>query len=302
MTSASDNALHTSNIPGLELVARGKVRDIYALDRDHLLIVTTDRLSAYDVVLPDPIPGKGEILTSLSNFWFAHMADLAPNHLSGIDPADVIGRDPDGQLRARSIVVRRLKPLPVEAVARGYLIGSGWRDYLATGAVCGHELPEGLSQADKLVEPLFTPATKAAVGDHDENIDFTRVIDLIGEELANQVRDLTLSLYLRAREHAAARGIIIADTKFEFGLDDDGKLYVIDEMLTPDSSRFWPAESFRPGSSPPSYDKQFVRDYLDTLDWDKTPPGPSLPADVLEKTVAKYREALTRLTGPASGK
>ena len=289
-----------TDIPDLELLARGKVRDIYAVDSAHLLIVTTDRLSAYDVVLPQPVPGKGEILTQISNFWFGLMDDLVPNHLSDIAVRDVISdSDLAHSLEPRALVVRRLEPLPIEAVARGYLIGSGWRDYLDTGAVCGIALPPGLEQASRLEEALYTPATKAAVGDHDENIDLARTESLLGVELAKRVRDLTLTIYKRATEHALPRGIVIADTKFEFGLDADGELYLIDEVLTPDSSRFWPLDQYQAGSSPPSYDKQFVRDYLDTLDWDKTAPGPSLPEAVLAQTAEKYREALQRLTAPA---
>lgn len=296
----TDDALFESNVASLPLLARGKVRDIYAVDDDHLLIVTTDRLSAYDVVLPDPIPGKGEVLTRMSNFWFAMMADIVPNHLVDLSINDVIGSAEHARLVAsRSIVVRRLKPLPIEAVVRGYLIGSGWRDYQASGAVCGIALPRGLRQAQQLEQPLFTPATKAAVGDHDENISFAKTCELVGEALAGRVRDLSLQIYARASRHARDRGIIIADTKFEFGLDNAGQLYVIDEVLTPDSSRFWPEAEYRIGTSPPSYDKQFVRDYLDTLDWDKTAPGPTLPATILEKTGQKYRDALARLTGPA---
>ena len=294
----TDDALFESVIPELPLIARGKVRDIYGIDDDHLLIVTTDRLSAYDVVLPDPVPGKGEVLTTLSNFWFEKMADLVPNHLTGTDIGSVV---PDSEvadaLRSRSIVVRRLKPLPIEAVVRGYLIGSGWRDYLDTGAVCGIDLPAGLEQASRLPETLFTPATKAAVGDHDENISYEQVEELIGATLAAKVRDMTIRIYERAAAFALERGIIIADTKFEFGQDEEGRLYLIDEVLTPDSSRFWPASEYKTGISPPSFDKQFVRDYLDTLDWDKTAPGPALPADVMQKTAEKYREALERLTG-----
>ncbi len=296
----TDEALFESHIPSLPLLGRGKVRDIYAIDDDHLLIVTTDRLSAYDVVLPDPVPGKGEILTRISNFWFAMMADLVPNHLSELDLAAVIG-DPEivRALAPRSIVVRRLSPLPVEAVVRGYLIGSGWRDYQQSGSVCGIEIPPGTPQAGKLDRPLFTPATKASAGDHDENISFTETAELLGENLANKVREVSVAIYERAAAYARDRGIIIADTKFEFGLDRDGELYVIDEMLTPDSSRFWPECDYRTGISPPSYDKQFVRDYLDTLDWDKQAPGPSLPDEVIRQTSDKYMEALTLLTGPA---
>jgi len=296
------DALFESDIPSLQLLGRGKVRDIYAVDDDHLLLVTTDRLSAYDVVLPNPVPGKGEILTRISNFWFAMMADIVPNHLTDIRLEAVIAdSNLRRQLEGRAIVVRRLRPLPVEAVARGYLIGSGWRDYQATGRVCGIELPEGLAQAARLPEPLFTPATKAPAGDHDENISFADTADLLGDDLAGRVRDLTLAVYERAAAHASERGIIIADTKLEFGLERDGRLYAIDEMLTPDSSRFWSLADYREGISPPSYDKQYVRDYLDTLDWNRTAPGPELPAEVIGKTYAKYREALERLTGPASG-
>ena len=286
-----------SNIPSLPLVHRGKVRDIYAVGDDHLLIVTTDRLSAFDVVLPDPIPGKGAVLTQLSNFWFERLRPIVPNHLANLPLAEVV---PDPHERAplegRTIIVRKLAALPIEAVARGYLIGSGWKDYRATGTVCGIALPKGLVQAAELPAPIFTPATKAAVGDHDENIGFDEAARLVGAELAARVRDVTLALYREARAYARARGIIIADTKFEFGLDHDGTLVLIDEALTPDSSRFWPADSYRPGGSPPSFDKQFVRDYLETLDWDKRAPGPRLPDDIINKTAAKYQEALRRLT------
>jgi phosphoribosylaminoimidazole-succinocarboxamide synthase len=291
------DTLFESEIPGLQRIARGKVRDIYGIDDDHLLIVTTDRLSAYDVVMPDPVPGKGRVLTELSNFWFGMMDDLVPNHLTGIRLSDVIDPELAAALEPRAIVVRRLEPLPIEAVVRGYLIGSGWRDYLETGAVCGIALPEGLEQASKLPETLFTPATKAEAGDHDENVSFGQVESMIGRELAGKVRDLSIRIYERAAAYALERGIIIADTKFEFGLDKDGKLYIIDEMLTPDSSRFWPLDQYRTGISPPSFDKQFVRDYLDTLDWDKTAPGPVLPDEVLQQTSRKYREALQILTG-----
>jgi phosphoribosylaminoimidazole-succinocarboxamide synthase len=291
------NALYESNLSGLERINQGKVRDIYAVDDDHLLIVTTDRLSAFDVILPDPIPGKGAVLTNLSNFWFKRTADIAPNHLTDVDLASVI-TDPAerAELGDRAIVVKRLQPLPVEAVVRGYLIGSGWKDYQATGEVCGIALPAGLEMAAQLPEPIFTPATKADVGDHDENIDFARMCDMVGTELAEQVRDLTIKIYLHGAEYARQHGIIIADTKFEFGLDDDGKLYLIDEVLTPDSSRFWPADQYATGISPPSFDKQFVRDHLETLDWDKTAPGPKLPEDVIIKTAEKYQQALDQLT------
>ena len=294
----NSDALFESDIPGLTLIARGKVRDIYEIDEKHLLIVTTDRLSAYDVVMPDPVPGKGRVLTRMSNFWFAMMADLVPNHLTGLTLRSVIDdHDLARALEDRSIIVRRLNPLPIEAVVRGYLIGSGWRDYLESGGVCGIPLPAGLEQAAKLPETLFTPATKAEAGDHDENISFDKVESMIGADLAATVRDLTISIYERAAAHALERGIIIADTKFEFGLDDDGELFIIDEMLTPDSSRFWPSSEYRTGISPPSFDKQFVRDYLDTLDWDQTPPGPALPEEVLRRTGEKYREAMQILAG-----
>ena len=282
------------------LIHQGKVRDSFAIDDEHMLIVASDRLSAFDVVMAEPIPGKGEILTRISNFWFARMGDIIPNHLSGIAVDEVID-DPQLRrvLRHRAVVVRRLQPLLLEAVVRGYLIGSGWKDYLATGAVCGIRLPAGLRQADRLPETLFTPSNKAAAGEHDTNIDFAAVQELVGAELAAQVRDVSIRIYERAVDYARGRGIIIADTKFEFGLDADGRLRLMDEVLTPDSSRFWPEESYAPGSSPPSYDKQFVRDYLETLDWDKRPPPPPIPAEVIEATAAKYREAYERLTGEA---
>lgn len=289
--------LHTSELPGLELLHRGKVRDVFALPGNALLMVASDRLSAFDVVLPDPIPGKGEMLTQMSNFWFGKTAHLIPNHLLPTPVAEVLPPGTDVALYARrSVVARRLKPLPVEAIARGYLIGSGWKDYQASGSVCGIALPPGLRQAERLPEPIFTPSTKEAIGDHDENIGFDRVVELIGANLAEQVRAATLAIYRFAAEYAAERGILIADTKLEFGLDEEGCLRVMDEMLTPDSSRFWPADGYRVGISPPSYDKQFVRDYLETLSWDKTAPGPRLPAQVLEGTVARYAEALRRLT------
>jgi len=292
------SALHQSRVSGLNLISRGKVRDIYEVDEQHLLIVTSDRLSAFDVVLPQPIPGKGEVLTRVANFWFARTRDIIPNHLSDITPATVVA-DPTelAQLGDRAIVVRRLKPLPVEAIVRGYLIGSGWKDYQANGSVCGISLPGGLRMADKLPQAIFTPSTKAAVGGHDENIDFSQMVELLGADLATQVRDASLQIYTECAAYARERGIIIADTKFEFGLDDGGRLHLIDEVLTPDSSRFWPVDRYRPGSSPPSFDKQFVRDYLETLDWDKTPPGPKLPQEVIDKTAEKYREAESRLTG-----
>jgi phosphoribosylaminoimidazole-succinocarboxamide synthase len=288
--------LFESSIPTLPLLGRGKVRDIYGVDDQHLLIVTTDRLSAYDVVLPDPVPGKGRILTELSNFWFGMMADIIPNHLTSRTPASVVGESEARMLDGRAIVVRRLKPLPIEAVVRGYLAGSGWRDYQATGKLCGVRLPEGLAQAEKLPETLYTPATKAEAGLHDENIDFDATVELVGERLAARVRDVSIQIYEKAAAYALERGIIIADTKFEFGLDHEGRLYLIDELLTPDSSRFWPTSQYAVGTSPPSFDKQYVRDYLDTLDWDRTPPGPSLPPDVIARTAEKYRQALTLLT------
>lgn len=289
--------LHSSDLPGLPLLHRGKVRDVYALGSDRLLMVATDRLSAFDVVLPDPISGKGEILTAMSNFWFAQSRDLIPNHLLDVAVASVLPAGVDTALyQARSVVARRLKPLPVEAIARGYIIGSGWKDYCATGAVSGVALPKGLRQAEQLPEPIFTPSTKAAVGTHDENIGFDQMVTLIGGELAEQVREATLAIYRFAADFAAQRGILIADTKLEFGLDEDGTLRVMDEMLTPDSSRFWPAEEYHVGTSPASFDKQFVRDYLETLDWNKTAPGPRLPDAVIAGTVDRYREALRRLT------
>jgi phosphoribosylaminoimidazole-succinocarboxamide synthase len=282
----------------LELVNRGKVRDIYQVDEQHLLIVTTDRLSAFDVIMPQPIPGKGEVLTRVARFWFERTRHLLPNHLADIPLEQIVTDAAQRQaLGDRAMVVRKLKPLPVESIVRGYLIGSGWKDYQQTGQVCGIELPAGLQQADKLPQAIFTPSTKAELGAHDENIDYTRTVDLLGESIAAQVRDYSLQIYREAAEYARERGIIIADTKFEFGLDDAGKLHLIDEVLTPDSSRFWPADQYRPGISPPSFDKQFVRDYLETLDWDKTPPGPELPQSIIDKTAEKYREAEKQLTG-----
>lgn len=291
--------LHSSELPGLPLLHRGKVRDVYDLADNTLLMVATDRLSAFDVVLPDAIPGKGEILTQLSNFWFARSAHLVPNHLLDVPVAQVLPQGVDATLYLRrSVVVRRLQPLPVEAIARGYLIGSGWNDYRASGTVGGIRLPPGLRQADRLPEAIFTPSTKAPLGRHDQNIDFDHMVTLLGGELAEQVRAATLSIYRFAADHAARRGILIGDTKLEFGLDQEGELRVMDEMLTPDSSRFWPFEDYQPGTSPPSFDKQFVRDYLETLAWDKTAPGPKLPVAVIAGTVQRYAEALRRLTGP----
>ncbi len=291
------NSLFETSIPSLQLISRGKVRDIYSLDDDYLLIVTSDRLSAFDVVLPDPIPGKGKILTQISLFWFDLMADIIENQLTKLQIDDVLDDvDVCDKLRDQALVVKRLKPLPIEAVVRGYLIGSGWEDYLNNGQLCGITLPSNLLQAEKLPETLFTPASKAQAGDHDENIRFDQVIGLIGKELATQVKDISIKIYERAAAFALERGIIIADTKFEFGLDNNGKLHIIDEILTPDSSRFWPVDEYKIGTSPPSFDKQFVRDYLNTLDWDKTAPGPKLPQNLIKQTASKYEEALKRMT------
>lgn len=291
-------ALFESSLHSLELIARGKVRDIYRVDAKRLLIVATDRISAFDVILPDPIPGKGVVLTAISNFWFDKLASVIPNHLTGVDPAEVLGDERDRTAaKGRGVVVHGLKALPIEAVVRGYLIGSGWKDYCKTGKVSGVDLPRGLELAERLREPIFTPSTKAAAGKHDENISLAEAKDLIGAELTRKVSDASLQLYQRATEYARERGIIIADTKFEFGLDENGELRVMDEVLTPDSSRFWPADTYKPGSSPQSFDKQYVRDYLETLDWNKTAPGPRLPSVVVERTRAKYVEALERLTG-----
>jgi phosphoribosylaminoimidazole-succinocarboxamide synthase len=287
-----------SDLPGLDLIHRGKVRDVYALADGDLLMVASDRLSAFDVVLPDPIPGKGEMLCQMSNVWFARTRHLVPNHLTGRDVTSVLPAGVDARLYAkRAVVVKKLKPVPIEAIARGYLIGSGWKDYQATGSLCGIQLPAALRQAEQLPQPIFTPSSKAAVGAHDENISFEEMVARIGADLADQVRNATLAIYRYAAEFAVERGILIADTKFEFGIDEDGHLRVMDEMLTPDSSRFWPADEYRVGTSPPSYDKQFIRDYLETLDWNKTAPGPHVPAEVIEATRAKYAEALRRLTG-----
>ena len=296
-TAAASPPMHESNLPGLRRLHQGKVRDIYAVDDRHMLIVTTDRLSAFDVVLPDPIPGKGQVLTRISNFWFEHTRHLVPNHLADypLERAVTDARQ-RAQVADRAVVVRRLDALPVEAVVRGYLIGSGWKDYGRTGEVCGIRLPPGLKLADRLPQPIFTPSTKAARGQHDENVSFAEIAARIGASLAAQVRDTALALYDFAAAHALSRGIIIADTKFEFGVDESGRLTLIDEALTPDSSRFWPVDTYSPGSSPPSFDKQFVRDYLETLDWNKAPPAPHLPADVIRRTSEKYQEALRRLT------
>jgi phosphoribosylaminoimidazole-succinocarboxamide synthase len=298
MMNAPDT-LYESSLKSLSLRGRGKVRDIYDIDDDHMLIVTTDRLSAFDCILPDPIPGKGRVLTSVSNFWFGRLKHIVPNHLSGLTLDRVISDPAErAQVEGRGIVVKKLKPLPVEAVVRGYLIGSGWKDYQKNGAVCGIALPPGLQLAEKLPEAIFTPSTKAEFGSHDENISFEKTVELIGKDLAEQVRRISLKLYTEAAAYALDRGIIIADTKFEFGLDNAGQLYLIDEALTPDSSRFWPVDQYRVGISPPSFDKQFVRDYLETLSWNKQPPAPHLPPEVITKTAEKYREAEERLTKP----
>ncbi len=288
-------ALHQSTIKSLPLLARGKVRDMYAVGDDKLLIIASDRISAFDVILDDPIPGKGKVLTELTEFWLKKLAHIIPNHSTHVKPEEVVAPDEIEQVTGRAVVVKRLKPVMVEAVARGYLIGSGWKDYQQTGTVCGVKLPAGLKLASKLPEPLFTPAAKAEFGSHDENVDFAHVVKEVGQEMAEKIRDITLKLYTEAASFAAEKGIIIADTKFEFGLDENNQLYLMDEVLTPDSSRFWPADSYQEGISPPSFDKQFVRDWLETQPWDKTPPAPRLPQDVLEKTAAKYREAVDRL-------
>jgi phosphoribosylaminoimidazole-succinocarboxamide synthase len=294
-------ALYATSIKSLPLLSKGKVRDVYALGDDKLLMITTDRLSAFDVVMGEPIPEKGIVLNQMANFWFDKLASVIPNHLTGIDPASVVTSDEVSQVKGRAVVAKRLKPILVEAVVRGYLAGSGWKDYKESGKVCGITLPAGLENAQKLPEPIFTPAAKAEAGDHDENISFEKVVELIGEKLANQIREISIRLYTEASEYAATRGIIIADTKFEFGLDDSGQLVLMDEVLTADSSRFWPSETYYVGSNPPSYDKQFVRDWLETAQvngklWPKTAPAPQLPADIIEKTAQKYREALNRLT------
>ena len=293
--------LYSSSIQSLPLLSKGKVRDVYAVGDDKLLMITTDRLSAFDVVMGQPIPEKGVVLNQMANFWFDKLASVIPNHLTGIDPASVVSADEIEQVQGRAVVAKRLKPILVEAVVRGYLAGSGWKDYQETGKVCGITLPEGLENAQKLPEPIFTPAAKAELGEHDENISFEQVIALIGEKLAKQIRDVSIRLYKTASDYAASRGIIIADTKFEFVLDANGELVLMDEILTADSSRFWPAETYHVGSNPPSYDKQFVRDWLETVrldgkPWSKSPPAPELPAAVIEQTALKYREALERLT------
>ncbi len=289
--------LFESKLSSLKFLHRGKVRDIYAIGDDKLLVIQTDRLSAFDVVLPDPIPGKGAVLTALSNFWFARLAHVIPHHLTGITPESVVAPNERGQVAGRAMVVHKFKPLMMEAVVRGYIIGSGWKDYQKTGVVCGIRLPAGLKEAEKLPEVIFTPATKAPAGQHDENIAYAEAEKIVGAELAAKVRAVSIQLYTEAAAYAKTKGIIIADTKFEFGTDDAGKLYLIDEIMTPDSSRFWPADQYRTGISPPSFDKQFVRDWLETQPWNKEHPAPKLPADVLAKTSEKYREALRLLTG-----
>jgi len=293
----TDPLMHAS-LRSLSLINSGKVRDIYDVDLEHLLIVTTDRLSAFDVILPTPIPGKGAVLTQVANFWFEKLSHIIPNHLTDIDPVSLVGdADEKSQISGRAIVVKKLRPLPIEAVVRGYLVGSGWKEYRASGTVCNIVLPAGLQEASQLPAAIFTPSTKAEVGTHDENISFERACELLGTEMAERVRDISIQLYRAAAAFALTKGIIIADTKFEFGLDDDGQLYLIDEALTPDSSRFWPADQYQVGSNPPSFDKQFVRDWLEASGWNKQAPGPELPADIAEKTSKKYREALVRLTG-----
>ena len=290
-------AIYQSTIQSLPLVARGKVRDMYAVGEDHFLIVATDRISAFDVILDDPIPGKGQVLTEMTNFWLKKLAHIVPNHSSDMRLEDVLSGEELAQAQGRSVIVKRLQPILVEAVARGYIIGSGWKDYRSTGEICGVKLPRGLQLAEKLEQPIFTPAAKAEVGDHDINVDFNHVVAEVGQEMAEEIRDVTLKLYTTAAEYAETKGVVIADTKFEFGLDKAGRLHLMDEVLTPDSSRFWPANRIQKGVNPPSYDKQFVRDWLEQQDWDKTPPAPRLPQEVIEKTAAKYREALVILTG-----
>jgi phosphoribosylaminoimidazole-succinocarboxamide synthase len=289
-------ALFQSDIKSLKLLNRGKVRDIYEVDAQRLLIVTTDRLSAFDVVMQDPIPSKGEVLTAISNFWFEKLKHILPNQLTGDTPESVVKPEEAAQVSGRALVVKKLKPLPIEAIVRGYLVGSGWKEYQRDGSVCGIPLPAGLREADKLPQPLFTPSTKADIGQHDENISFERTVELIGQALAEQVRDAAIALYQTAADYALGKGIIIADTKFEFGQDDAGKLHLIDEALTPDSSRFWPAEQYQAGTNPPSFDKQYLRDYLESIKWNKTPPAPKLPPEVIAKTTEKYLEALRRIT------
>lgn len=289
--------LTSTNLKSLKKIYQGKVRELYEIDDKRMLMIATDRLSAFDVILAEPIPEKGKILTAISNFWFDKFRGLVPSHFTGEEVKDVVSAEELPQVEGRAVVVKRLKPVPVEAIVRGYIVGSGWKEYQKSGTVCGIALPSGLIEADKLPEPIFTPSTKAAIGDHDENISYARCEEVIGAELAAKVRNTAILLYKTAAEFAATRGIIIADTKFEFGLDEDGTLCLMDEALTPDSSRFWPADSYKPGSNPPSYDKQFVRDWLESTGWNKTPPAPALPAEVAEKTAAKYREALEKLIG-----
>jgi phosphoribosylaminoimidazole-succinocarboxamide synthase len=293
----NQSAIYETNIDNLQLIGRGKVRDIYAIDDAHMLIVTTDRFSAFDVVFAEPIPHKGELLTEVSNFWFARTANTITNHLTSLDLRDYVNANDYEQLKKRSIIVRRLKTLPVEAIVRGYVIGSGWKDYQASGAICGIDLPPGLQQAAQLPEPIFTPSSKAEVGDHDINVSFEEVENRIGADKAAQIRDKSIQLYRLAADYARSRGIIIADTKFEFGLDANDEIVLIDEILTPDSSRYWPADEYRAGISPPSFDKQFVRDYLETLDWDKTPPAPPIPADIIARTLQKYQQVRDILLG-----
>ncbi|WP_297365403.1 phosphoribosylaminoimidazolesuccinocarboxamide synthase [Acidiferrobacter sp.] len=285
-----------SNIKSLPFLHRGKVRDIYEVDKDKLLIVQTDRISAFDVILSEPIPEKGRILTALSGFWFDKLGHVIPNHLTGISPESVVAGGEKGEVEGRAFVVRKLKALPIEAIVRGYIVGSGWKEYQKSGTVCGIPLPQGLVEAEQLPEPIFTPSTKAPMGEHDENISFEEAKRLIGADLAEKVKRAAIGLYSEAAEYALKKGIIIADTKFEFGLDEAGKLYLIDEILTPDSSRFWPKDEYRPGRNPPSFDKQYVRDWLEVQDWNKQAPAPALPAEVIQKTAEKYREALMRLT------
>jgi len=293
-----ESAVLESSLSSLPLLAKGKVRDIYAVDESHLLIVASDRISAFDVVLPNPIPGKGIVLTEISNFWFHRLAHVIANHLTGIDPRSVVATEVDRRMvENRAVVVKRLRPVPIEAVVRGYLIGSGWKDYCSSGSICGVDLPPGMELADRLAAPIFTPSTKAAPGSHDENITEQSTVSLIGQQLTEAIKSASLSLYQEASEYAATVGIIIADTKFEFGLDPDDNLVLMDEVLTPDSSRFWPADTYAPGVSPPSYDKQYIRDYLETVDWNKQPPAPELPKIVVERTRDKYAEALRLLTG-----
>lgn len=291
-----NQALFESRLTSLGLLSRGKVRDIYEIDRERLLIVTTDRLSAFDVVMNEAIPGKGMVLTAVANFWFARLASIIPNHLTGEDPDRFVTAEEAQQIRGRAIVVRRYEPLPVEAIVRGYLVGSGWKDYQRSGAVCGISLPPGLAEAQQLPHPIFTPSTKAPSGTHDENISLTQAETLLGADLATRVRDTSIALYQAARDYAISKGIIIADTKFEFGTNDEGELFLIDEALTPDSSRFWPADQYAMGKNPPSFDKQFVRDYLESINWNKKPPAPTLPEEIITMTAQKYQEAFERLT------